>query len=160
MIVQLEHIEQALTYFEKDPEKYTEDVSAFVQTYPNILQYIYSDNFSLLSEDERHIFEYVSWVIIKAIEQAKQDLEDAEAESIGGMEEQHWKMLQETEKLPFRDRMTPFFEAYDEEEVLAFVEDSLEEDEEYAFTKEIRELLLVGLTTIGISLIFAQKETL
>lgn len=154
MIIQIDHIEQAEAHFQKSPDTYTKDVEQSIERYPNIVHYIFSDNFALLSQEEKEYFEYLSWVLLKSIEYAMGVNDDPQPELIGGTEEKHWEMLQATEKLSFRERMTPFFEAYDEEEAFAFIEDSLQEDEDFSFSKEVKELLIVGLTTITISLLF------
>lgn len=156
MIIQIEHIEKAEAHFQKAPNTYTTDIKLFMERYPNIVHYIFSDNFALLSKEEREYFEYLAWIQLKAIEYTQVVKDDAQPELIGETEEKHWEILQTTEKLPFRERMTPFFDTYDEEEALAYIEDSLVEDEGFELSKEVKELIVVGLTTITISLLFVK----
>ena len=48
----------------------------------------------------------------------------------------------------FRDRMDIFFENYSQEDLLAFVEDNLVEDEDSLVTKEGREPMFVALKSV------------
>ena len=62
-------------------------------------------------------------------------------EEIEEIEEQNWTLLNETKAKGFREKLDAFFEDYPQEDLLAFVEDALVEDEDDFLTKEGKELI-------------------
>ena len=72
-------------------------------------------------------------------------------DQISQQEEKNWEVLHASKTKDFRDRVTPFFEDYFQEDLLAFVEDALVEDEdedgEEVVTTDGRPALFVSLKT-------------
>ncbi|MFK8104727.1 MAG: hypothetical protein AB8G15_19570, partial [Saprospiraceae bacterium] len=66
-------------------------------------------------------------------------------------EEDNWEKLENVPAGSFRDRLDVFFKDYPQEDLLAFAEDALveeEEDSDINLTKEGKELMFVALKTI------------
>lgn len=152
MIIQEEHIEKAINYLE-NLKDYNGEVQGYIDAYPILLQYVFSENFAVLNEEEKQYYESCVWILMRAVILAKGTLEDPTPDDMAKREEKHWKTIQETASSNFRDKVSPFFDLYDEEEALAFIEDSLVDDDDMSLPKEIKELIFVGLTTIVTSII-------
>lgn len=152
MIIQIHHIDEAVAYFEASPELFVTETEAYLTRVPNVMQYIYSDNFTMFTPNEKELFEYLAYIIIKSNMLARgEECEDPDPDTIAGLEERHWEWIQSSKQKEFRDKITPFFEEYDEEEALAFIEDSLVDDTDFNLVNEVKSLFFVGLSTIVIS---------
>jgi hypothetical protein len=143
---------------ELESADFEREVTLLGEKQPVLLGYVLSEDFELLTNDEREWLLYLVLVLWKAIEKVyekggllpivsgqvrKNDLEAAE--------EANWERLEHVTAKRFRDRMTPFFEGYKQEDLLAFVEDNLTEDEEdteNVVTKEGREPMFVALKSV------------
>lgn len=116
---------------------------------PEVVGYLFSENFELFTNAEREYILFLVLVIFKSIEREVGMFDLLTAEQISEMEEKNWNLLHEVDAKKFRDRMDVFFKDYFQEDLLAFVEDSLsEEDEEELVTKVGREPMFVALKSI------------
>jgi len=115
---------------------------------PTLLAYITAENASAFSDSEKDFLYFATLVILLSIKKEVDDLPDLKVSMIDQIEERNYSMLMETKGKVFRDRITVFFENYTQEDLLAFVEDALEEDEDALITKEGRDYLFVMLKTI------------
>jgi hypothetical protein len=124
-------------------------VTVLAAKQPVLLNYLMAEDFELLTQAERELMLYVVLVIYQSVEQAaEQKLPPLSKKAIETTEEKNWEMLDAVTAKKFRDRMTVFFDNYDQEDLLAFVEDTLVEDEDGDVTKEGREPLFVALKTV------------
>jgi hypothetical protein len=115
---------------------------------PNIAAYIFSDNFDLFTVAEKQYFLFLVLVIFKSIKSEVEDLPRTSAEALGKLEEVNWELINEVTSKQFRDRLNVFFENTLQEDLLAFVEDSLLEEEEELMTKVGREPMFIALKSI------------
>jgi len=78
-------------------------------------------------------------------------LEAVSEDQIGEAEEKNYEMLELSAGKKFRDRLDPFFENSDQEDLIAFAEEAVLEDEddpESLVTKEGREPIFIALKTM------------
>lgn len=140
-------IEATITRFEK-----TNDISSFAndidQVWPTLYAYTLADNFNLLTAEEKEYFNYLVSIILITIYKKGIDLADPNEEDINHVEEEVWMIWEENKNPDFKIRLDGFFENYPEEDLLAFVEDSLVPSEEDFISSSGRELMFVGLKTI------------
>lgn len=115
---------------------------------PNIVAYIFSDNFDLFTAAEKQYFLFLVLVIFKSVKSEMEDLPRTSAEALGMFEEKNWELINEVTSKQFRDRLNVFFENTSQEDLLAFVEDSLLEEEEELVTKVGREPMFIVLKSI------------
>ena len=142
-------IDQIASDLSASEEKYTLAISELQDQQPIILSYILSENFNLLTQKEKDYLLYLTLVIWKAIQQSQATMELIATEQIDETEEANWTVLHSSKARRFKERLDAFFDNTSQEDLLAFVEDSLVEEEEEAFlTKEGKELLFIGLKTI------------
>ena len=127
------------------------EVSILGEEQPVLLGYVLSEDFELLTHEEREWLLYLVLVIYKATEKGYEKIDPLSKNDLEAAEEANWARLETVTAKRFRDRMTPFFEGYPQEDLLAFVEDSLTEDEEDTdnfLTKEGREPMFVALKSV------------
>ena len=115
---------------------------------PNIAAYIFSDNFDLFTDAEKQYFLFLVLVIFKSIKIGVGEIPRASADVLGKFEEKNWQLINEVTSKQFRDRLTVFFENSSQEDLLAFIEDSLLEEEEDLVTKVGREPMFIALKSI------------
>jgi hypothetical protein len=150
MTTELE-IENVMTGLENEdfsPESLIEEMD---EVQPNVLAYLLSDNFELLTEDERNYLIYLGSIIWKSTSSNATENLNVSEELIIETEEKNWEIMNEQSGQSWRERLNPFFESTKEEDLLAFIEDGLADDEEEEnpiVTKEGKELLFVGLKTV------------
>jgi len=115
---------------------------------PTVSGFIFSENFDLLTQAEKEYFLFLVLVIFKSIKKSGVAITTTTEQQLGRHEELNWELLNEVNAKKFRDRMDIFFKNYFQEDLLAFVEDSLTEDEEELITKVGREPMFVALKSI------------
>ncbi|MFK8007798.1 MAG: hypothetical protein AB8H03_15575 [Saprospiraceae bacterium] len=115
---------------------------------PNIAAYIFSDNFDLFTDAEKQYFLFLVLVIFKSIKNEADNLPRVSAEVLGKFEEKNWELINEVTSKQFRDRLNVFFKNTPQEDLLAFIEDSLLEEEEELVTKVGREPMFIALKSI------------
>lgn len=131
-------------------EHYEKQMEAFAEAQPVLVAWLFSDNFDLLNEDEKGYLQYLALIAWLAISKANGPLEAASEDQIGLAEETNYEVLEHSTAKNFRDRLTPFFENTPQEDLLAFAEDAVseEEEEDALVTKEGREPIFVALKTM------------
>ncbi len=134
----------------KDTELLMEDMG---RHQPAVLSYLLSEAFKLLTQKEREYLVSLSMVIWRATRKVNPNAEPVDPRTLEEKEEDNWEKLEEVPAGSFRDRLDIFFKDYPQEDLLAFAEDALVEEEEeedsgIALTKEGKELMFVALKTI------------
>lgn len=115
---------------------------------PALSTYVTSIDQSILTDDEYSQLLYITMIIVKCYLTDHDAITEVEStDDLSAIEDQNWVKL-EARKGEFRSRIDIFFEGYKEEDLLAFVEDMLVEDEEDVFTPIGREVLFVKSKTL------------
>ncbi|MBK8702012.1 MAG: hypothetical protein IPN29_21555 [Saprospiraceae bacterium] len=147
-IITEDHIEAVIdTYYESekkfysDREKLIADQSAFSAL-------LTDEGYELLSDDEYELLWFMATVIHTAAVTVQGDIAACEQELMEEMEENNWLKMEDTSGSNFHDRLNVFFEEYAQEDLLAFVEDSLESDEDIQVSPAGRELIFVACKTL------------
>ena len=136
---------------ELEEADFEQEVAILSEKQPVLLGYVLSEDFELLTNEEREWLLYLVLVVWKATEKVYGKIGPLSKNALETAEETNWERLEPVTAKRFRDRMTPFFDNYDQEDLLAFVEDSLTEDEEdteAVVTKEGREPMFVALKSV------------
>ena len=141
-------IDQVIDQLAETPDIYIQEIEILQAKYPVIIAYLFSESFRMLSQEEREFMLYLAMVILKSIEREQGQLPAITEASLEGAEDQNWEQFQNAGGSTFRDKLNVFFENTPQEDLLAFLEDSLEEDEEQPITKEGKELIFVSLKSI------------
>ena len=142
-------IDAALEELEADERNYSAAFHEFGQRQPALLSYLFAEDVELLTQAERELMIFVAVVMYKAIEMADvRTLPKITDKQIGEAEEKNWELLENVTAKRFRERVDVFFEHTTQEDLLAFVEDLLTEDEESVESREGREPVFVALKTV------------
>lgn len=131
---------------------YQVEIEDFRANQPVILSYFFSENFNVLTTKEREYLLYLALVIWKSVKQVQPDLPEVSEERLGNTEEQNFELFGAATGRRFRDKLDVFFESYKQEDLLAFVEDALEIDDEDSEHFQV--------TTIGREPIFMALKSL
>ena len=116
---------------------------------PVLLGYLFSENFEAFTQNEREYLLFLSAVIWKSVFRVWGQQNPITEQQLVEAEERNWATLQDSGARRFRERLNTFFdEESAQEELLAFVEDALLDDEESPVTTEGREPLFVSLKSI------------
>lgn len=145
-------IDQVALSLEGSTGAYEEAVEQLREEQPVVLAYLFNDELKVFTQPEKEYLLYLVIVLWKSIEQTNPgEIPVVSANAFTEKEEKNWSLLQEQKKRTFRDKLDVFFDQYEQEDLLAFVEDALVEDEEDAeavVTNEGREAIFVILRTI------------
>ncbi|MCW5924597.1 MAG: hypothetical protein KIS77_19925 [Saprospiraceae bacterium] len=132
-------------------EQYEQRMEAFAEAQPMLVAWLFSDNFDLLNEDEKGYLQYLALIAWLSFEKVNGPTEPISEEQIGLAEEKNYEILEGSTAKKFRERLNPFFENTPQEDLLAFAEDAVmeEEDDPNALvTKEGREPIFVAIKTL------------
>ncbi len=140
----IDSITDALDNQENSYDKAIGDMQA---KQPILFSYLLSESFKLLTDEEREYLLYLALVIWKAVDAEVAAMTMLDSEKIEEVEERNWTLFNETSAKGFNDKLNVFFDKYPQEDLLAFVEDALVDDEDSFVTKEGKELLFIGLRT-------------
>jgi len=141
-------IEELETYSD---EQYEQKMEAFAEAQPVLFAWLFSEHFDLLHEDEKGYLQYLALITWNAAVKVNGPLEAVSEDQIGEAEEKNYEMLELSAGKKFRDRLDPFFENSDQEDLIAFAEEAVledEEDPESLVTKEGREPIFIALKTM------------
>lgn len=130
-------------------QAFLEALEEMKKSQPILTAYLFTEDTEALTNTEREWLLYLAVVIFKAASSQLDYLERVNEETVLKAEELNWELLQQSTANSFHERLNVFFENYTQEDLLAFVEDALVDDDEDGFvTREGREPLFVTLKTV------------
>ena len=143
-----EIIEQVISKFESDQEAYVEALSDIMDGQPALLAFLSQESNDVLTEDEKDVLWYIILILITSTRKSDNQVGELSDVVLGNNEESNWEILQVQPKGTFRERVTIFFDEYEQEDLLAFVEDTLELDDDSPVTSVGREVIFVSAKAI------------
>ncbi|MEM9545248.1 MAG: hypothetical protein AAGA77_04710 [Bacteroidota bacterium] len=141
-------IEEVIGHYENDEKAYIQTLANIMETQPALLAFIGQESIDILLEEEKDILWYIVLIIYAAIEKSDFIIPQLSDKLVSENEEKNWTLFQEQPKGTFRDRVTVFFDGYDQEDLLAFVEDTLELDDASPMTSVGREVIFITAKSI------------
>lgn len=122
----------------------------FLENEPILASFLFSEDIKILEETEKSLFSYIIVAIWSASAEAYESAR-CTPEKIESLEEKNWEEFTSA-KGDFRTKLDGFFEAFPQEDLLAFVEDLLqgeaEGEAEVALSKEGKEFILIKIKTL------------
>lgn len=115
---------------------------------PQVLGFLFAENFELFTEAEREFMLFLVLTTYLALKRVNGAVPEASAEALSDAEESNWNRLQQVSSPRFHERLDVFFGDYPQEDLLAFLEDALSDDEDPYVTREGREAAFVSLKSI------------
>lgn len=142
-------IDQITEELENSDTEFDYSVTRLEEEQPHILAYLFNENFDVLTTAEKDYLLFLSITIWRSVKKELGTIGLISEDQIGNAEEQNWEKMAAAKGKTFRERLDVFFENTPQEDLLAFVEDSLTiDEEEMTVTKEGREPMFVGLKTM------------
>lgn len=132
-------------------EQYRQRMEAFAEAQPVLFAWLFSEQFDLLSEEEKGYLQYLALIAWMSIVRVNGAVEAVSEDQIGEAEEKNFEILEGSTAKKFRDRLDPFFENTSQEDLLAFAEEAVmesEDDPDSLVTKEGREPIFIALKTM------------
>jgi len=126
-------------------------LSRFANQQPHITGWLLGEDFKLLTEEEQDYLFFIAMCIYEVCSRKIGARAEVSGDDIREVEEANWTILEASTGKSFRERMDVFFESTPQEDLLAFIEDSLTEDDEDSdtiVTKIGREPMFVALKSI------------
>lgn len=121
--------------FEKIGEEKDESILKFIEGDKKFSAYLLGDQFKLLSETEKELLLFIHLTIWFCYDQYGQAF-DFIIEDFTTIEEENWTKI-ENNKLSSELKIDLLFENYPQEDLLAFVEDMLQQEEITPLGKEL-----------------------
>lgn len=115
---------------------------------PVLTAYLFSETFDIFSQTEKDYLLYLALVIWNSVTLAGLERDKVEEGQLGSAEEKNWELLEASKGKSFREKLDIFFEAYPQEDLLAFAEDALTDDEDNVISHESRSAAFISLKTI------------
>lgn len=147
-MIQESIIEQIIDHYENDENAYVNALAEIMETQPALLAFLNQESIDILLEDEKDILWYIILVVYHSIEKSDTELAEITDDGLGENEEKNWTVFQEQARGSFREKVTIFFEDYHQEDLLAFVEDTLELDESSPMTSVGRDVIFIAAKSI------------
>jgi hypothetical protein len=133
-------------------EKMEKLMEAFSEEQPMLFSYIFSEENGPISEEEHSFLEYLAMIIWMAYKKVQPEAHDKiSEEEIGDAEEANFEVIENSKAKDFSGKIDSFFEGYEQEELLAFVEEALTEDDfegDAIISQEAIEPMFVSLKTM------------
>jgi len=124
-------IDKILTQLETDQSKMDKFLDQLTDQQEYIVAYLLDeDGETVLSEDEQDYLIFLAIVIWRSFIEAGAKLPEINMEQLNETEDKNWGLINESSSALFYERVSPFFEGYPQEDLLAFVEDSVNADDD------------------------------
>ena len=141
-------IEDAVEHLNHSENTYEIAVEELQIQQPLVLAYLFNEDFEVLTKGERDFMLFLLLVIWKAIKNTGTAVGSVTEKQLSDAEELNWQKMQSSKGKNFRDKLDVFFEQYPQEDLLAFIEDAITDEEEELVTKEGRESLFVTMKSV------------
>ncbi len=150
MIIKYSDIEKALEYFEN---KQFSDKSEkeILNRFPVVMSYLTSNQFSVLSDDEYMILSFNILILLKILLDTGKDQSDISDELIELNETKNWEKLENTENIPFKEKVFILFEEKNKdlaEFILSGFEDEEDDDDDVEISLPAQEIIFITVKTI------------
>jgi hypothetical protein len=143
-----EQIDSASEELETSEQAFVDCLEDLRRRHPIVFSFLLSENLEVLTLPERDYMFYLLAILWKSLrEEAPAGISISE-KTLGEAEERNWTLLQGGNSKSFREKLDPLFEDYPQEDLLAFLEDALIDEEEGLLTREGREPIFVSLKSI------------
>lgn len=142
-----QRIDEVIEFLDSE-QKSEEGIQALRREQPLLLAYLFSDHFKVFSREEQAFMLYLTTVIWKAVQACFTSPPIITEQELGSAEEHNWELIQSVSANNFRARLDIFFKDYPQEDLLAFVEDAIMDDEDSAVSIEGREAIFIAMKSI------------
>lgn len=148
MFLSEKFIDKVFDKYSEEDKSIESELDEVVGKQPSLVAYLAQENFELLTEDEYGYLLFLSLFTFKVYQESGTVMKIATAEAFDRLEEKNWDILNAAPSGKFSRRIDPLYENYPQEDLLAFMEDAMTDDELPIITKEGREPMFIILKTV------------
>lgn len=123
------------------------DLAQLTQAQPYLMDYLTNEDNGAFTAAEQELLLFAGLVIYRSITSQGTTSSIIKGEKFAELEEKNFELLQTQKAKGFRERITIFFEQSSQEDLLAFIEDLLLDEESNDISPEGREPLFITLKT-------------
>ena len=145
-MIQEHTIERVLERLESGRDDQETEIRDFAAAQPYLMEYLTHEDTGAFTSEEQELLIFAALVIRRSADAEGRERRPVRPDDITLAEEANYGIAAAAPRGDFRERLTPFFAASPEEELLAFVED-LAADEE-VISREAREPFFITLKTV------------
>lgn len=127
---------------------FSEEMDKFKSHFPVIYTYLLNDQLESLTEEEFQLLFFDALVIVRCFEKQGKVPDQLNPEQLEEIESANWNLLQNSKPVNFTEKLDVFFQNSRQEDLLAFIEDSLVEDEDQTVSSAAREIIFIFLKSI------------
>ena len=142
-------IDNTFDWLESDDDRFDSLLAELEEKQPELMAYLSTEDLEVFTEEEYNYLVFLAVVIWQSIIRDGKEPATVNMEDLSEADERNWTLLDTAEGKKFHQRIAVFFEGYQQEDLLAFIEDALaEHDDDFFLTKEGREPMFITLKTI------------
>ncbi len=141
------YIEEVIELFDYEPN-YLQTLNEIQNLYPDLIYFIDQENHTLLTKEESTILEYLTIVIYQSVKIQLNKIPIIKANDIELNEEKNWDTFNTATSKSFSKILDTFFDGYKQEDLLALIEDSIQQDDENPISSVGREIIFVACKSI------------
>jgi hypothetical protein len=123
------------------------NIDDFIETFSSeqeeLWNYIEKEIFPVLTKEETDYLLFISFIIYESIIASGIEIKEIDLNNFQEIEESNWLRFEESKSKMFKAKLDVFFKDYEEEDILAFIEDMLTLEEEDVITPIGREPIFV-----------------
>jgi hypothetical protein len=142
-----EIIDKVMDRIDEEEDLYETLLKNFAEDQPFLMAYLMSEGFEVLNETEKSLLFYMAMVIFESFKMREHEIHEIDLETISEIDEKNWTQVDERKFRTIKEIADYFFTDYEQEDLLAFVEDALVEDGEETLTHIGRNVLFVSMKT-------------
>lgn len=147
--IKQEAIEAIMQRLQNTPDLFSTLLDGLEKDQPAIINWIFSESFDILNQEEKQYFLFLALVIMVSIMEEISIEHAIGPKKIEEAEEKNWTIFTEQKAKAFREKVNVFFDAYPQEDLLSFVEDALElEQDDQVVTSIGRPPIFIALKTL------------
>ena len=128
--------------------QYLADLKEIGETQNDLMSFIDQENYTLLTKEEITLLEYLTTVIYFSCKALIGNAPKISGKELEKSEEDNWDIFNASTSKNFTKIIDIYFENYKQEDLLALVEDSIQQDEESVVTTVGREIIFVACKSI------------
>ena len=141
-------IDLAIDAISDSDERYDAALESIESQQSELMAYIFGEDEATFSEEEKDFLLYLLLIIWEAVRLKVDPIAPVTSEMLSDAEEASWEKMEANVGKKFRERLDEFFEETKQEDLLAFIEDALLDDEDSPVSKEGREPMFVMLKAV------------
>ncbi len=141
-------IDQVVERFAGKPADLSHVYKELAAEQPAIISMLYSTDLKTLTDEETDLLFFIVAVIYESIKNKKGLPAQVMPEELETADDANWGKMMTAGNGNFRERITPFFDEYPQEDLLAFVEDALLDDDDQVVSGIGREAIFVTAKTV------------